>query len=111
MNIQLVAARWSLGYVASEEIPEIAVAALDMGLDSPATRMLAGEDKAIMSEVGPLFERMLAELNVGIPSQVTAVRQIACSYAGEILSGDMKPFAGARKILLLSLDWPAAGIP
>ena len=52
MKTEIAAARWSLGYLRSEEIPQIALVWLESGLDSPTMRVLAGEMNPIMSESG-----------------------------------------------------------
>ena len=102
METELAAANWNLGYLASEELPRIALAWLSTGLDSPSLRILAGESQPIMSEVGPMFERALQELNIPTPSPAEATMQIARHIAHEIVTGFRTPYAGAKEIWRLS---------
>jgi hypothetical protein len=111
METEIVAARWSLGYLGSEQLPQIALAWLEAGMDSPTMRVLAGEPEPVMSEVGPIFEQMLAELNIQVPSQSVAAVRLARRAAQEISNGTKSPYVGAREIWMLSLDCQEANIP
>ena len=64
-----------------------------------------------MSEVGPMFEQMLEELNISVPSQPQAAARLARHIAQEISDGIKSPYAGAREIWSLSLDCKTANIP
>jgi hypothetical protein len=55
MNIHLAAAYWRLGVLRTERLPEIAVEALESGLDSPSVRILAGERNCSKATGGPLY--------------------------------------------------------
>jgi hypothetical protein len=111
METEIAAAHWSLGYLRSEQLPQIALTWLQAGFDSPAMRILAGESKPIMSEVGPLFERVLADLSIQVPSQPVAAMRLARNIAQAILSGCKPPYAGAKEIWSLSLDCEEANLP
>src|SRR5262245_34768850 len=68
----IVAARWVLGLIPSQALPQIATEALQAGLDSPSLRELAGELHPTLDASGPLFEKLLDEVGVGIPDRSRA---------------------------------------
>ena len=68
-QMQLAVAKWVLGLLTSEELPKIAMDALQNGLDTPALRQLAGELRPIMADVGPLFKKVLVQLGTNLPSR------------------------------------------
>src|SRR5262245_20523581 len=73
-DLDVAAARYALALLPSWSLPEIATQALTRDRDSSASRALAGLVGPSMSEAGPLFERMLEELHVHLPSREDAVR-------------------------------------
>jgi hypothetical protein len=87
MRLEVVVARWILGLVPSEELPDIAVHALEVGLDTPALRQLAGELRPIMRDAGPIFEKVLVELGTRLPTKSEAGLIVAREYATEITEG------------------------
>ena len=111
MKTKIAAALWSLNYLGSEQLPEIAAAWLEQGLSSPTMNILAGESQPMMSEVGPMFQRVLHELNVNIPSQAEAAGLLSKTIAQEIVDGKKSPNVGAEKIWSLATDWEDANIP
>jgi len=98
MEIDLIAAYWSLEQLPTERLPEIAQEALEEGLDSPSLRILAGERGATMSELNSLFKSSLSELNIEIPPIREAAMHIARHHAKNITSGRVSPIEGARQI-------------
>ena len=98
MDHSLTLALWSLGRLKSEELPVIASTWLAGGLDSPSLRQLAGEASPIMSDVAPLFERSLAELELRAPGKEEALHRLARYYAERIINGTMSPHEGAGMI-------------
>jgi hypothetical protein len=111
MDTKLAAARWSLGYLSSEDLPQIALVWLQAGLDSPTTRILAADSQPIMSEVGPMFERVLAEHGIQVPTPALATIQLAQHVAHEIIVGIKAPHVGASEIAVLSRDNQEANLP
>ena len=99
MDIKLAAAYWSLESLASEELPAIALGALEQGLDSPSLRALAVMRAPAMSEAGPLFHSCLAELDIDIPPQAAAAIAIARHHAHTIIKGRITPYEGAKRIV------------
>ena len=98
MNRALTLSLWALGRLPSEQLPEVATDWLAKGFDSPSLRQLAGVGSPVMSEVGPLFEKVLAELEVTTPKKEEALMFLARDYAQQIVEGTVSPYEGARKI-------------
>lgn len=70
-----VADRWSLGTLATDDLPGLAVEALERGFDSPKLRMLAGWMSGWLLERETLFLDALAELGVAPePPELTIAR-------------------------------------
>jgi hypothetical protein len=89
-----------LGLLTSEDIPSVAVRALEQGYDSPALQQLAAESTAPASNITPLFARALSELSVSSPERNAARLIVARFYARRILDGTLSPYEGACKIWL-----------
>jgi hypothetical protein len=51
-----------------------------------------------MADVGPIFERALTELGLGVLEKQQALRVLARHYAHAIVSGAVEPYEGARLI-------------
>jgi hypothetical protein len=111
METKLAAALWSLNDLGSEQLPGIACGWLENGISSPTLKILAGESQPIMSEVEPMFERVLQELNIDIPTQREATILLSKIIAQEIVDGKKSPYTGAREIWMLSTDCEAANVP
>lgn len=104
MDFNLLAAYWSLKKLPGEGLPEIAQEALERGLDSASLRILAGEQNATVVEQGRLFERILAELNIEIPTQSEAVMRIVYHQAQNIVTGMVSSVEGAERISALAYE-------
>ena len=98
MNPQVIAARWALGRIYSEQLPQIALQWLEDGFDSPTLRILAGETNPIMSEVGPIFERVLEELNIAVPTSAEYVLHLVREVAQNIVEAKITPYDGASRL-------------
>jgi len=59
-RLDIAVARWVLGLLSGEELPWVACAALEAGLDSQALRRLAGELRPTMGEAERFSRRRLA---------------------------------------------------
>lgn len=102
-SLELAAAKMALGLISPEDLPSVAVDALEDGCDSSSLRILAGLTKAEIGEARQLFDRLLAELHVPRVSRREAVERLARESAKEILSGEISPYQGAKRIWQLSL--------
>jgi hypothetical protein len=97
MDLSLAVARFALDKLTSEEALDAASAALDRGTYSESLGQLMFQ-KPVSSEVGPLFKKAMAELGVPIPSRSEALLVVARAYARQIISGELSPYDGARRI-------------
>lgn len=88
------AALYSLNLVLSEELVEVADAALDAGLYSDSLGELATERNPIMSECGPLFESALSELGLCVPSVDDSVWIVLGELLSRIAHGALEPREG-----------------
>ncbi len=100
----MVAAKWVLGLIPSEALPRIATDALEDGLDSPSLRDLAGDLHPTLGAAGPLFEKILYEIGVGIPDRSRAGLVLARACATQIRDGTLSPYEGARQIWRIQID-------
>ena len=85
-----------------EDLPNIACAALENGLDSPALRSLAGLKRPTRRELGGLFDDACSQLGI-LPASAAAVEgrlsdqwiwdatQIARHLSSQILNGTLDP--------------------
>lgn len=96
--MNLAQALWVLGFLGAEQLPEIALHALEDGVDSTALRMLAGLDSNEIPEATTIFEKALAELRVPILSRRDAVRIYAKAISMQIVNGEIEPEDGANKL-------------
>ena len=97
-HLRLAAARRHFDLLASIELPDLASAALEAGLDSPSLRELAGELCPTWADSGPLFERILHDFGLALLSRHHAAGVLARHYAEQIISGTLSPYEGARRI-------------
>lgn len=96
---RLIQARWTLGKLASEDVPWLAQDALSTGYDGPSIRRLAGMLNPVKADVEPLLSSFFGEL--GQPeslSQDQAALILACYVAEAIVAGREEPYEGARCI-------------
>jgi hypothetical protein len=105
-RLNLVAAEVALDLVPADTLPDIAVAALKDGLDSPALRVLAGMLDGDRYHSRSWFDRALAELRVVLPDEHEAVMRLARAAATDIASGAITPYKGAKRIWELTLRVP-----
>lgn len=110
-HLKLAAAKMALGLILPEDLPDIAVEALKDGCDSPSLAILAGLTDTEIADARCLFDRLLTELHVPIPSRQEALEQLSQECAKEILGEKTSPYQGAKKIWQLSLRCPENHIP
>lgn len=96
--LRFAAVRRQFALLPSSDLPELAMRALEAGLDSPSTRELAGELRPTWVDSGPLFDRVLHDCGIVSPTQPEAAHSLAQHYATQILSGVLTPYDGARRI-------------
>jgi hypothetical protein len=98
MNIKEAINYYVLNKLEIFELPEIATQALVDGYDSESLRILAGETNPSMSNSLSLFEKVLKELKITIPTKDQARLNLINDYAKCILEDDLDPNEGAKKI-------------
>ena len=98
-NIELTAAQYVLGSVPSEELKRAADQALDAGVVTPSLAELACIIHPIMSETGPLFEAMLRELSIQVPSKEEAIWIVLRHWLTEISEGRLDPMDGMARVM------------
>lgn len=86
------------GGLRSEDLPGLATDALVRGIDSPALRMLAGQDASDVRDSADLFRRVLTELNISLPDADQARWRLVRMTAQRIVDGRINAAAGASEI-------------
>lgn len=99
----MAAWRLAAGNLASEDLPDIATAALVRGLDSPALRVLAGQSRNDVRDSMDLFRTALAELGMDLPDADSAHWCLARRTAAAIVAGLIEPGQGATDLWLAKL--------
>ena len=108
VELRIAAAWYALGKFTTEKAIDAAHAALNDGVYSEALgEVIFAEPR--WSEIGPLFERALSELGVGVPDRATAVQRLARDYACRIVSSHLSPYEGAKSICWELAYEPEAG--
>ena len=97
-DLAVVQARWRLGILPPASLPEVARRALADGEDGPALRALAELRDPARSEVASLFEDALDEAGRRPMGLEEAGRLVAGDLATKVLSGELSPGEGARRI-------------
>jgi hypothetical protein len=98
MNIDTILARHVLGLLSVDELPGIALDAIQAGYDSPSLRQLAGTSEHESEEAHRLFTRTIRELELPVPPAPQAGLMLARDTAREVLSGAITPYEGAKLI-------------
>jgi len=101
--LQIAAARLVLELLVREELPGVAVNALQDGCESQSMIFLAGLSRSQIHEARPLFESALSELGLSLPGKREAVMMLAREEARAILDGSSSAYEGAERIWDLTL--------
>ncbi len=70
---ELLQARWVLGGIRSDDLPDLAVSALQQGLDGTALRQLAGLVRPTMADLEDLPQRAFIDMGLPLMSRDQAV--------------------------------------
>lgn len=81
-----------------ETLPGLATDALVRGVDSPSLRQLAGTTERAYRDARDLFKNACHELGIAIPTPDQARWTLAYEWAEAILTGELTPIEGARRI-------------
>ena len=91
-------ARHYLGDLDPEEMPGVALRALESGYHGPALLELARMSSPTVLNAGNLFERALGEAGrPSLPKEEAGLR-VARNVARKIISGEVHPYEGAQMI-------------
>ena len=107
--LAIALARWQLGSIRGDELPEAATAALEAGADSPNLRTLAGLKDPTLDEAVPYLRRAAEELGLPAPTKRAAGFTIARDLCRRIVAGELTPHEGARLIwwqVYNEIDYP-----
>jgi hypothetical protein len=106
---QLVHARWVLGQLPSEEVPQLAQTALANGYDGKYTRRIAGLINPNSGDLQPLMKGFLSELGIERTLSIAeAGWSLARFIAEAITQHRIAPYEGARFIgkNIVNEIWP-----
>ncbi|MFN0059787.1 MAG: hypothetical protein ACKVX7_15115 [Planctomycetota bacterium] len=100
MNFVEATAAFVLDILPPEHLPEVALAALESGLDSTSLAVLAGEPaRSDPRDLRELFEAAIRELKLPLPSPLEAADILKQHYAVQVAAGRLAPREGARLIV------------
>jgi hypothetical protein len=86
--LRVAAARYRLGYLKSAELPGLASKAMDAGVMGDDLAELVCTRESVMSEHGPMFERVLRQCEIAMPSEEEAVDCLLRECIKGIASGE-----------------------
>jgi len=90
--------RFAIANLRPEDIPDIAVQALEDGYDSPSLRRLAVAQGDYHLDIEDRFLKVLAELKIPLPLPGEAAMSIARRVAANVINGTVEPIEGAREL-------------
>lgn len=98
-------ARFVIGDISKQSLPNVALLALEQEFDTPALRILAGlsenEDGYIIENY---FKDALRELSIELPDKRQAAIEFALAIADEIFKGKRNVFEGTYDIKWKAID-------
>ena len=106
MELRTLAARYRLGEVWGEDLPDVAVDMLQVGIDSQAIRELAGHQRPTLRDLDGLFERVLCDAGQPLPSVEEAQRVLLSDVLERVIRGETDPGDGAYEAW-----WRACKLP
>lgn len=99
MNFQYLLKKYFSGNLSFDDLPQLAIAALLEGYDTPALIILAGLDKTDEAfEKEKYFNEVLKELNISILSKRDACISYALVITDEIIAGRKEVIKGVDEI-------------
>jgi hypothetical protein len=98
-------ARLVIGDISMRSMPDIALQALEQGLDTPSLRILAGlSDNENEFVIEGYVNETLQDLSIELPDTRQAAIQVGLAIADEIFKGKRKIFEGVQEIKWKSID-------
>jgi hypothetical protein len=112
LSPEWLAVQWLGGDLHGEQMPELAVALLEAGYDTPMLRRLAGEIAHCRADVEELVEKVFRELGVAYPKSEREVKTLRSrQIAREVIAGKRNAWAAASVLLITIWDRETAEIP
>ncbi len=108
MNFDLEVARFELGWLPGEQLPEVAVRMLEADYDSQELREVAGMLNPTLRDAGNQFATGLRAAGIPSMTREEAVEIVKRRTLERIASGETDPYLGAREIHRI---WLAVGYP
>lgn len=105
MTFEQYLVQWALGRLRTDQLPAVALQALEEGREAPSFAALAGApSNASSCELLDAWRLGLLELGVEVPSRAAAGRALRDDLASQVASGALHPREGAEAIVALALD-------
>jgi len=102
VNLRLLAAKYTLGMLPSDDLPGIATDLLVEGVESQSIACLAGSARCDSpAERRELFEAGLKECAVVVPGRLEAAHALKIHLAEQVAHQTLDPAQGAAKIVNL----------
>jgi hypothetical protein len=99
-RLDLLAARYVLGFLPSDDLPAFAVDLLEAGVDSEAFANLAGGTRLDHpADLRRLVENGLKECAIRAPSRLDAAALLKLHFAKQVAFGELRPAVGSAKIV------------
>jgi hypothetical protein len=98
MEPEELIARWVLEDLGPEEVPGLAVDALEAGCGASSVAVLAGLDHPTRREVEAELPELLRHLGLIRPDRREALRIAGNACAHHMVDGSIAPLAGARRL-------------
>ena len=98
MQLDEAIVKYVLGLLPATNLPAVGVQALEAGYDSPSLRQLAGIGGDDPDVARKLFIRSVQEIGLIVPTPAEAGLCVARAIAGEVLTGAVTPYEGAKRI-------------
>ncbi|HET7585299.1 MAG TPA: hypothetical protein VFK13_10335 [Gemmatimonadaceae bacterium] len=98
MNLALLAARFRLGQLRSEELSSVGAHLLDRGIDTPAVHSLATMHAPTLAEAHELLEQALEDAGVDVPGEREAHWALLNDALERIVRREIDPAEGAYDV-------------
>ncbi len=98
LNLSLLAARFRLGQLRSEELPNVGAHLLDRGIDTPAVRSLATTHAPTLAEAHDLLASALGDAGQDVPTEREAHWLILNDALERIVRREVDPGEGAYNV-------------
>ena len=105
MNFRQQIAKYVTGNLTTDQLPEIGLAGLEEGLDTPSLCILAGLSKNESHfQIDHYFKLTLQELNIQLPDKRQAAIEYALAIVDEILENKKDVITGTSEIRYKAID-------